>query len=195
MSTILKKHILLLIVCLVACVAALTCIVIFLTTMNGKTSRVLEIKERLASYQKNKKAFEDEAKELRVLQNRLSALEGHVVTANSIPVFLSTLETLATKNNIGFEITSVQTPIENEKTVLLIEATTKGSYSQINSFFDQLEHQAFQVKIKRLYLFSAESETNTAEVSGTLSGPKIPKPATVKEQGWQGVATIEVLSF
>lgn len=195
MKSILKKHILVLAISIIGCVIAIIGIGILFATTNSKTTRVSEIKERLASYQKNKKAFEDEAKELRVLQERLSILEKHVVTSDSLPVLLSSLEGLASKNGIGFEITSVQTPIENEKPKLLIEATAKGSYLGLRTFFAQLEHQPFQVKLKRLYLFSEQAETTSIETAGTLSGPKTTKPVISKEVGWQGVVTIEVLSF
>lgn len=195
MKAILKKHIILLVVCIAGCIAALAGLVVLFTTMNSKIARVSEIKERLASYQKNKKAFEDEAKELRTLQDRISVLESHVVTSDSLPELLSTLESAALKNSISFEITSVQTPVENEKTTLLIEATTKGSYAEIRSFFAQLEQQPFQIKIRKLYLFSEQGEGNTTETAGTLSGPKVAKPATPKALLWQGIATIEVLSF
>jgi Tfp pilus assembly protein PilO len=72
----------------------------------------------------------------------------------NIPSLLSTLEKLASKNGVSFEITSVQTPIENEKTKLLIESTSKGSFTQIQNFFEELQHQNFQVRFARVFIFS-----------------------------------------
>ncbi len=195
MKTILKKHIVVLIVYIGFCIVALAGVVMLFTTMKSKIARVSEIKERLASYQKNKKAFEEEARELRALQERIGVLEQYIVTSDSLPALLSTLESVALKNTVGFEITSVQTPIENEKTKLLIDATTKGSYAQVRAFFTELERQPFQVKIRKLYLFSEQGEEAVAAISGTLSGPKTTKSTAPKIPLWQGVATIEILSF
>lgn len=162
--------------------------------INNKMTKVYEIKEKLASYQKNKKAFEDEAKEIKSLEQRLVLLESYKVSPETIPNLLSTLEALSTKHKISFEITSVQTPIQNDKPKLLVESIAKGSFSDIQSFYEEIQHQSFQVSFTKLFLFSENSSLSAPESSGTLS-IKGGKATPSKEIKWQGVATIEVQSF
>jgi Tfp pilus assembly protein PilO len=165
------------------------------SSMKIKMSKVYEIKEKLASYQKNKKAFEDEVKEIRDLEERVKTLESFKISSENIPSLLSTLEKLANKHSISFEITSVQTPIENEKTKLLIETTSKGSFVQIQNFFEELQHQNFQVRLAKVFLFSEKGVSSSPEVTGTLSVKGAKTPTVSKELKWQGVATIEIQSF
>jgi Tfp pilus assembly protein PilO len=137
MSNILKNNIIKLIIYIALAVALFVGVSVVFSSMKIKMSKVYEIKEKLASYQKNKKAFEDEVKEIRDLEERVKTLESFKISSENIPSLLSTLEKLANKHSISFEITSVQTPIENEKTKLLIETTSKGSFVQIQNFFEE----------------------------------------------------------
>lgn len=195
MKTILRKTIIFSVVCITVALVLLTGVFVLLANMKTKMAKVADSKERLASYQKNKKAFQEETNQIRALGQRLSTLESYVVKSETVPALLSTLETLATKNNVGFEITSVQTPIENEKTKLLIDCTAKGSFTQVQSFFAQLQQQPFQVRFTKLFFFSEEGEKSLPEVSGTLSVKKTKSIPVAKELQWQGVATIEIVSF
>lgn len=195
MNTILKKHIISLVLSTVLFVGCVFGILFFISSMNNKITSVTTIKEQIASYQKNKKAFDDEAAKLKALENRLSNLESQVVTTETLPSLLSSFESLATKNGTTFEITSVQTPVVDGKTQLLIDFTDKGSYAQVKSFLDQLQHQSFEIKFSKLYLFSDQGETQSQATTGTLSVTKVKAPVVVKEKQWQGVATIEVVSF
>lgn len=193
MNTILKKHTIALIVLIIALLAGAAGVLYLFYSMNGKVAQVVAVKERIASYQKNKKAFADEAQKLKVLDGRVDTLESSIVTSEQVPQLLSQFETLALASGTSFEITSVQTPIENEKTKLVVEFNTKGSYAQIDSFLKKLEHQAFQIKITQLFLLGSVEEKVEA-TSGTLpAGTK--QPVVQKAPTWQAVATVEILSF
>lgn len=194
MDKILKKHITTLIASMILCVVFIFGIVFLFHSMAGKTTKVLEIKERIASYQKNKKAFNDEVEKIKILEKRLVDLEAQVINTEKVPSLLSGFETLAQKNNTLLEITSVQTPTEDDKTKLRIEFSVKGSYSQIQSFLNELQHQSFQIKINKLSLDLEQAE-QVPETTGTLSIDKTKAPIVVKDKQWQGVATIEILSF
>lgn len=195
MNTILKKHILSLIVIIILGVVLLSGIAFLSFSMKVKMAQVIDTKERIASYQKNKKAFNEEVNKLKSLEERLVDLESKIITKENVPTLLSNLEILAQKNGTTFEITSVQTPIENDKVKLLIEFNTKGSYNQIQSFLDQLQHQSFELKITKLFLFSEQGESLSETTSGKLSVNKSKASVVPKEKGWQGVTTIEILSF
>jgi Tfp pilus assembly protein PilO len=195
MSNILKNNIIKLIIYIALAVALFVGVSVVFSSMKIKMSKVYEIKEKLASYQKNKKAFEDEVKEIRDLEERVKTLESFKISSENIPSLLSTLEKLANKHSISFEITSVQTPIENEKTKLLIETTSKGSFVQIQNFFEELQHQNFQVRLAKVFLFSEKGVSSSPEVTGTLSVKGAKTPTVSKELKWQGVATIEIQSF
>ncbi len=195
MSNILKNNIIKLIIYIALVIALFVGVSVVFSSMKIKMSKVYDIKEKLASYQKNKKAFEDEVKEIRDLEERVKILESFKVSSENIPSLLSTLEKLANKHSISFEITSVQTPIENEKTKLLIETTSKGSFVQIQNFFEELQHQNFQVRLAKVFLFSEKGVSSSPEVTGTLSVKGSKTPTVSKELKWQGVATIEIQSF
>jgi Tfp pilus assembly protein PilO len=195
MSNILKNNIIKLIIYIALVIALFVGVSVVFSSMKIKMSKVYDIKEKLASYQKNKKAFEDEVKEIRDLEERVKILESFKVSSENIPSLLSTLEKLANKHSISFEITSVQTPIENEKTKLLIETTSKGSFVQIQNFFEELQHQNFQVRLAKVFLFSEKGVSSSPEVTGTLSVKGVKTPTVSKELKWQGVATIEIQSF
>lgn len=194
MNTILRKHIITLIILIVIGAVCIAGVLVLLTKMNTKMVRVAEIKERLASYQKNKKAFDDEADQLRLLGQRISALEAFVVTPAVVPAVLSQIETIALSQGVSFEITSVQTPTIEDKTKLFIECTIIGSYEEIQTFFTRIQQQEFVAKIGKVYIFSAEGEQVALTGSGTLSTGK-PAPKVSKELQWQAVATIEIISF
>ncbi|MDQ5931293.1 MAG: hypothetical protein QG674_459 [Patescibacteria group bacterium] len=195
MNNILRKNVIWLIIYIFITVLLLSLVLIFWKKISTKMNTVYEIKERLASYQKNKQAFEDEAKEIKALEQRLTTLESYKIFPETIPKLLSTLESLATKHKISFEITSVQTPIENEKTKLTVESIAKGSFADIQSFYKEIQHQEFQVLFTKLFLFSETGATSTPESTGTLSVKGVKAVPVSKELKWQGVATIEVQSF
>lgn len=192
MNTIFRKHISSLIILIIFSLAILFGILFFFSSMGVKVSKVIEIQERIASYEKNKKAFAEEAKKLQTLQNRVVELESMVVTKESVPALLSTFESLAQGIGTDIEITSVQTLIENDKPKLVVEFNTNGSYNQIHSFLNILQHQKFQIKITKLIFLSSQEEKIPDEISPTEKVKTLP---SIKEKQWQGVATIEILSF
>ncbi len=194
MNTIFKKHVVGLIILIIVAIFILIGIIFFFSSMNQKVVRVLDVKERISSYEKNKKEFADEVAQLKTFENKLSALESYVVTSGSVPDLLSTFETLAQKQNLTFEIASVQTPVENEKTKLLVEFNIRsGSFPQIQSFLNELQHQAFQVNFIKLSV-NSDSTPTVPEVP-TQDGATPKAPIVSKERNWQAVATIEILSF
>ncbi len=195
MNNIFKKHIVGLVVLIILALVILVGIIFFFSSTNDKVVRVLDIKERISSYEKNKKEFSDEVDQLKIFEQKLSVLESYVVTGGSVPGLLSTFESLAQKNNIVFEIASVQTPTENDKIKLLVEFNiSSGSFLQIQSFLNELQHQTFQINIIKLSIIS-DPTPEVVEVSST-EGTTAPKtPVVAKEKNWQAVATIEILSF
>ena len=196
MDNIFKKHIFSLVTMVFIAVAILVGIIFFFSSMKVKVARVLDIKERISSYEKNKKEFTDEVIQLKTFEKRLTVLESQVINKATVPTLLSTFENLAQKSGTSFEITSVQTPNENNKSKLYVGFNIKGSYSNIQSFLDQVQHQPFQVNINSLSLFWDQAPQ--VEVDTTLlptNNTNIKLPAPVKEKQWQADATIEVLSF
>jgi Tfp pilus assembly protein PilO len=198
MDKILKKHILSLVFSILVTILFSGVVFFFYNSFNKKITKVSEIKERIASYQKNKKAFSEEADKLRVLENRLNTVEKAVVTSESVPNLLSKLETLAQGSSVSFEITTVQTPVKEGAPKLFVEISTKGSYENIQFFLNQLQHQDFQIKISSLYFLAEQTEQSSAAISGVLpvsTNKVVVAPVIIKEKQWQGVASIEILSF
>jgi Tfp pilus assembly protein PilO len=195
MKNIFKNHIFSLIILLILAVLVIAGFLFFIFSIKTKTDRIIEVKQRIALYQKNKKSFTNQVDNLKLLEKRLIDLESKIITNENIPKLLSHLEALAQDNGTSFEITTVQTPIENEKNTLFIEFNTRGSYDQIQNFLNQLQHQSFQISITKLFLFSEQAEVAQPAMTGTLSVIKPKTSLVVKEKIWQGVVIIKVLSF
>jgi Tfp pilus assembly protein PilO len=195
MNTILKKHIVTLVLSVVLPVALLIGGLLFIRQLTVKVSRIADIKERIASYQKNKKAFTDEVSKIQLLEKRVGLLESSVITAEEVPTLLSSLESLAKDSGVTFEITSVQNPVENDVPKLTIECSVIGSKTQILSFLDRLQHQSFAVGISKLFLFSEEGQQSSPVVAGVLSGGKTKAVAISPEKQWHGIATVDIISF
>lgn len=195
MDTILKKHVGSLVIAIIIPLALVVGGVVLIQSLNGKLSKIADIKERVASYQKNKKAFTDEVVKIQSLEKRVSDLEASVVTSETVPALLSSLESLAKDSDVSFEITSVQNPTENDVVKLVIESSLLGSQSKSLAFLEALQHQRFQVRIAKLFLFSEEGQSSTPVSSGVLSGGK-PKatPGSLEKQ-WRAIVTIEIVSF
>ncbi len=194
MDTLLKKQYIPLVITIIVCLFGGVVFGAVLFKMKIKFEKTTELKQQLVSYEVNKKAFNDEADQIGLLQKRSAALESSIVNPATVPGLLSRLESLAEISGTKFEITSVQTVSENDSKRLSIACTTEGDYDQILNLFNLLQHQAFQVNIKDLNLFS-EVETQSA-VETPVAGATNPKtPPTVKKIKWHGVATIEIISF
>lgn len=203
MKIIFKKHVIGLILLIFLAVLVLVGIFFFYSSMNQKIVRVLEIKERIASYEKNKSESAKEVAQLKTFENKLSTLESYVVTSSTVPSLLSTFETLAQDKGIVFEIAGVQTPTVNEKLKLLVEFNIRnGSLSQIQSFLSEIQHQAFQINFVKLSILSdptPQPQTQPQTPAPTVISPDtpiIPKvPVAPRERNWQAVGIIEILSF
>jgi Tfp pilus assembly protein PilO len=199
MDKILKKHIVALIAGIIISSALVIVALFFYKSFNKKILKVGEVKERIASYKNNKKAFTEEVDRLKTLDNRLKFLENNIITEANTPNLLSNLETIAQNSGIVFEITSVQTLVKDSVNKLFIEINTKGSFEETQSFLEQLQHQPFQVKINTIYL----SEEQGGEVGLpssdikpiNLDKSKVVVPTTIRPKQWRSVATIEILSF
>jgi Tfp pilus assembly protein PilO len=195
MDTILKKHIGSLSIVIIISLALVVGGVVLLQSLNGKLSKIADIKERVASYQKNKKAFTDEVVKIQSLEKRVSDLEASVVTSETVPALLSSLESLAKDAGVSFEITSVQNPTENDTVKLVVESSLVGSQSKNLAFLEELQHQPFQVRITKLFLFSEEGQSSTSVSSGVLSGGKSKATPVSLEKQWRAIVTIEIVSF
>jgi Tfp pilus assembly protein PilO len=184
---------------ILVCIAALLFVVLlgggvffvgFIRTQIGQTR---ELKEKIASYEKNKKTFTDEVLHIKTLEARVEALESTIVTPEGVPLLLSRLEALATKSGVSFEITSVQNPVVDEKPMLSVESSMTGSRETILAFLGTLTEQPIALHINKLFLFSEEGGVSSVPTAGTLQvDQKKPVNSTAR---WRAVATIHVLSF
>jgi cell division protein FtsL len=86
MSNILKNNIIKLIIYIALTVALFVGVSIVFANMKIKMSKVYEIKEKLSSYQQNKKAFEDEVKEIRSLEDRIKVLESFKISSEKYSI-------------------------------------------------------------------------------------------------------------
>ncbi|HRH24985.1 MAG TPA: hypothetical protein PLQ20_01430 [Candidatus Paceibacterota bacterium] len=188
-----SKHLIAIFISVALCLAIIVAFTIILSNINKKTAKVLDLKEKLVSYQINKKAFNEEAQKIKNLESRINNLEKNIIKEESVPELLSSLESLAGQNNISFEITSVQNISSETGNKLVLETKSVAPYKDIMKFLELLRKQSFLTNIKTVYLFSEQASSVESQ------DPRLPavnkKTAIIpKEPRWQGVVTIEILS-
>lgn len=192
MKKIFIKHLVSILILTSSC---LVLIIFFGFTLSGikeKTAKALELKEKLVSYQINKKAFNEEVQKINNLESRVVDLQKNIIKEETVPELLSNLEALAGQNNISFEITGVQNIKSESGNKLSLETKTVGSYREIINFLNLLRKQTFLINIKNIYLFSDQVVISDTQDIKPGIGEKTTQ--TIKEPKWQGVVTIEILS-
>jgi Tfp pilus assembly protein PilO len=194
MDNILRKNFIQLIISICLLILLVGSIVFIFHLIKKDVTAVIEIKERLVSYKNNKKEFNQQTSKLQSLSQRLSVLKMQIINSTTVPSLLSSLESVATRSQVLFDITNVQTLVENENPKLVVEFKVNGSYTKIQDFLDKLQHQQFQVSFKKLSIFSLDDQDINVEKNYTVL-PTEKLPHLIGRSSWQGVATIEVLSF
>lgn len=187
MKQIFRKHFISILVSIVLCVSVFLVFTYIFSKIRKDITNVLDSKEKLLSYQINKKAFNDEVLKIKGLEERLSVLEKNIIKKDSIPNLLSSIESLADQKGVVFEITSVDDMIE-DKQKFSINTRVSGQYEKIINFFNSLENQSFLSKVSSISL-SLDSSGGESSLSDTTN------KLVVKEPKWQGTATIEILSI
>jgi Tfp pilus assembly protein PilO len=180
MEAIYKKHVTRFVIAVIFTLLAIFGLWRFGASMRAKELRAQEIKEHLASYEQNKKVYAQESVELKNISDRISKLERHRITVDTVPQLLSSLEAMAKGKNIVFDITSVKVPKKPEDAqTLVIEFSASGSYTNIHAYLQELLSQPFEVKFTRFSLF----RSNRIETAALLDAQ------------WELLGSIEVVSF
>lgn len=174
---------------MLATVLVLTATVLIRTFSAGietRQARVVEARDRLASYEINKKILDDESVELHRIKERVEVLQRHIVTTGTIPELLSHIETVAKAQEMSIAITSVQ----NGKT-LTVDFSGEGTMPHVEAFLDTLLAQPYQIRFIRFGLYrSGDVTLSTAE----FSEPK-KQPRQQPSNTWKLSARIEIMSY
>lgn len=187
MKSIIRKQIVVFGIMVVFFVATLIGIWYGSTVMTAKQESVAAAKERLASYERNKRTFAEESVVLKKIEERIVAREADIITEATVPQLLSSLETLAQNSSVDFAITAVQTPVEkDEQKSLIIDFSGKGTYGQLMEFATTVMAQQYQVMYTN---FSLRAVRTTTFVQGA---PRVSVPENAE---WQLLATVKILSF
>lgn len=191
MKNILRKHtIVTIILSLVVCVFVFA-LLSLARFIEQRSARVLEIKERIATYEINKKSFSEEAQQVKSLQSRLETLRSFIVTPATLPSVLSRLEALSASQQLEFEITGVTTPIENEQTKLKIDFTVIGTFDQTTTFLETMLKQSFAASFARLEMVALQK----TEALAAKDAKKATARTEPREQQFRVFGTLEILSF
>ncbi len=155
MESLYKKKSMQVILSLVFLGILLAALGVFARSMERKKQEVVAIKERLASYEQNKKIFQDETRRLDRAAVRTVALEGARVTTQNLPVLLSSLETLALNRAVTFAITQVETPaVETGPQKLTISFSAQGQLTNLQAFLNDISQQVYQVRFTSFSLYA-----------------------------------------
>lgn len=152
-----------------------------------RQGRVLEVRDRLASFEQNKRIFSDEVRQLDIIKTRITTLERYIITEESIPGLLSSLEGIATNRGVDFEITSVNTVTDtsqgqNEK-ILRIDFSATGSLASLQALVKNIESESYKVVFRQFSLFLVGG-SSTRSVSAQPSAGQ-----------WQLLGQLDILSY
>lgn len=179
MKKILRTHYSIVLISLLFAVGCAAAAIFFFQSIQKEKHRVIDARDRLASFEINKRTFIEEAKELEGIQHRITALEQNVMTEESIPRLLSSLEAMAEKYRIEFTITSVEQEGPNKTSpnqLLHIDFSATGSFANIEQFVSSVQMQPYQVRFSNFSLYASD----TAAADG---------------QSWQLLAGIDIVSM
>lgn len=180
MEAIYKKHVIHFVIAVVFTGLALFGLWRFGASMRAKELRAQEIKEHLASYEQNKKVYAQESVELKNISERISKLERHRITVDTVPQLLSSLEAMAQEHEIAFDIATVKLPKNAEDAqTLVIDFSASGSYANVASYLQKLLSQSYEVRFTRFSLFRSNRVGETG----------------LPDAKWELLASIEILSF
>lgn len=176
MESLYRKKSIQLIVCTIILFGLVGALGLFAQSMERKKQKVIDIKERLASYEQNKKIFQQETKRLERVGERTWALEAKRITSENLPALLSSIESLAAAQGVTFAITQVETPVVDVgPQKLTIAFSAQGSFANLQALLHAMTHQVYQVTFTTFSLYSDPSAKSGA--------------------GFDMLGTIEVISF
>ncbi len=183
MKSLLRTHYISAAASVLLLLGSLLALYFFSTTMRVKEMRVIEARDRLASFEQNKRVFTEEAKEFEVLRARIEGLEGEVLTTESVPQLLSSVEAMAAARRADFKLILVEERGEKEGAAkhLHIDFSAKGSFADLELLVKDLRSQPYQVRFSNFSLLLEAPEALPGIVSGA---PK-----------WQLTAGIDITSF
>jgi hypothetical protein len=179
MKSITRAHLIAAILSCVMLIVTVVALFIFMRKIRAQEQRVLDARDRLASYEQNKRRLSEENAELDVIRGRVTTLEQYVITEDSAPTFLSSIETIAKNNGVDFTLTAAAATTATPKTPakLHIDFSADGSFANIQRFLSQLFSQPYELRMTRLSLYLTDSAN--AQANGA----------------WQLLAGIDVVSF
>ena len=187
MKSLLRRHYIIFIFSTILLVASFFGLLAFVASMSKRLQRVMEVRDRLATFEQNKRTFADEAVEFEKIRERVALLEKNILTNASIPYVLSALEEMAKTKNIDFAITTAEIVSTKGPTYLHVDFSASGTFENIEKLVDEILSQPYQTKFSRFSLYfnkNIESEAGPESV-------KI-KPTTAT---WQLLAGIDIMSF
>ncbi len=158
----------------------------FSLAMIDRQKLVLDAKERLASYEQNKRAFAEESIKLKELVGRIDSYKQDAVSLASVPQFLSSLEAIAVTHNIEFTITAAETvENENDSKELFVDVSAVGGFEDIVSFSNEILQKRYQLQFVSFSLFREEQQK---DIEGNFVAP-------TKPLEWNLLARIKIVTI
>lgn len=157
MNRIIRHHIITLICALLVLFAVGMGIIVLSFSMKEREARVLEARDYLASFEQNKRTFTEEAEQLENIRERTDVLEKSLLTKESVPSLLSSLEERAQQYGTALTITSVteQPAAAGVPQMLHVDFSAEGSFENLEKFLDTFRAQAYQVQFDAVSLFQS----------------------------------------
>ena len=132
-----------------------------------KRVETVELFEKLASVEANRLAFVREYSDFQTVKEKVAQIERYFYTEQTVPLFLSDLESQARARNISFEITSVhlQSKTDTRGPYVDVEFNAEGSYANLVAFSNELQKKPYRIVFDKYYLLGTES-SSTAKQNG-----------------------------
>jgi hypothetical protein len=170
----------LLLAVLVLCVVGAVAVII--RRMIADTSYALAAQNAVGLYEHNQRAWDTAKASFAADTDRVNDFSRMIITTDTVPDFLSALETLASAQGVQFSISTVSTnPVAGAPT-LSITFSGLGEKARLEAFLLSLEQLPQQLKETAFAFF--ESTDDATEPDATRTQPL-----------WRVNASIQVLSF
>lgn len=188
MNTYIKKQYILLAICIFGIFWLSFAIYKELSLIAKTRADISAAKNTLATFNIKNANVATDAARIAVSQKKVAALGGIILAKDTIPPFLSHIESVAAFYGVSVDMGSVDTTTREDITFLTITFSAKGTQGHLQDFFDAVQAQPQAIRFAQLYL----------SPSAKLVAVSPDKPVVFtsdKNAEWSASGVMEVMSF
>lgn len=187
MDNFFKNRIITLTINAIFCIITAWCLFLFIKNIFDKQKQIDDIKSRIEMLKNNSEIIKNQTKKLNALTDQQEKLSQIILTKESAPGFFSILESIAEKNNIKINISSVNDVVKNNIKTLNMDVHLTGDLNSIQNFYQAIESLPVQIRIDSLLI--TREEKGSAPIVGNVKNP------APQKDSWASQSSLVVLSY